>query len=146
MTRVSRVIAEFICVVMASMTGLIHSDLTQRIIESFYKVYNKLGFGFLESVYVRAMLIDLEQAGLGCSRHLPISVFYNNTNVGNYFADIVVEKKVIVEVKAASALCEEHERQLINYLKATDIELGLLLNFGEKPEFRRKIFTRRNNR
>ena len=118
-----------------------HSDLTEKIIKAFYKVYNTLGFGFLEKVYENAMFIELRNMGLFVEKQRRIKVFYEGNVVGDYCADLAVEDKVIVELKAAEALCEDHEFQLINYLKATEIEVGLLLNFGKKPEFRRKIFT-----
>jgi GxxExxY protein len=104
-------------------------------------VYNKLGYGFLEKVYENAMMIELFDAGLKATAQKSIEVYYEDQLVGNYFADIIVEDKVIVELKAASALSEEHEAQLLNYLRATKMELSLLLNFGVKPEFRRKVFT-----
>ena len=91
------------------------------------------------------MIFEMGRNGLVCSRQLPVSVLYEGVNVGNYFADIVVSESVILEIKAANALCEDHERQLINYLKATDIEVGLLLNFGTTPEFKRKVFTNRHS-
>jgi GxxExxY protein len=87
------------------------------------------------------MLIELRRMGLECKSQYPIRVFYESFSVGDYFADIIVDDCVIIENKASVALCEEDEFQLINYLKATNIEVGLLLNFGKKPEFRRKIFT-----
>lgn len=118
-----------------------HSDLTEKIIKAFYKVYNTLGFGFLEKVYENAMFIELRNMDLFVEKQRRIKVFYEGNVVGDYCADLAVEDKVIVELKAAEALCEDHEFQLINYLKATEIEVGLLLNFGKKPEFRRKIFT-----
>jgi GxxExxY protein len=127
------------------MDQLKHGDVTQKIIDTCFKVYNKLGFGFLENVYERAMIFEMGRNGLVCSRQLPVSVLYEGVNVGNYFADIVVSESVILEIKAANALCEDHERQLINYLKATDIEVGLLLNFGTTPEFKRKVFTNRHS-
>ena len=120
---------------------LLHQELTDRIIKSFYKVYNELGFGFLEKVYENAMFLELTSSGLFCEKQKPIKVFYNERIVGEYFADIVVNECVIIELKATEALVEEHELQLINYLKATEIEIGLLLNFGKKPVFKRKIFT-----
>jgi len=123
------------------MNELLHKDLTNRIVNCFYKVYNTLGFGFLEKVYENAMLIELQKAGLKALKQVPVKVFYDNYNVGDYFADIIVEDSVILELKAVEFLVEEHELQLINYLKATEIEVGLLLNFGKNPEFRRKIFT-----
>jgi GxxExxY protein len=118
-----------------------HSDLTEKIIKAFYKVYNTLGFGFLEKVYENAMFIELRNMGLFVEKQRRVKVFYEGNLVGDYCADLAVEEKVIVELKAAEALCEDHEFQLINYLKATEIEVGLLLNFGKKPEFRRKIFS-----
>jgi GxxExxY protein len=122
-------------------SNYLHSEITELIIKCFYKVYNELGFGFLEKVYQNSLLIKLRNAGLYCESQKPIKVFYQKTVVGEYFADIVVNNSVIVELKAAEGLVEEHEFQLINYLKATEIEVGLLLNFGKKPEIRRKIFT-----
>jgi GxxExxY protein len=122
-------------------TKYLHSEITELIIKCFYSVYNELGFGFLEKVYQNSLLIELRNAGLYCEPQKPIKVFYKETVVGEYFADIVVNNSVIVELKAAEGLVEEHEFQLINYLKATEIEIGLLLNFGKKPEIRRKIFT-----
>ncbi len=119
---------------------LLHQEITESIIKAFYKVYNTLGYGFLEKVYENALLIELRNAGLNCKSQVPIKVAYEGEVVGNYFADILVEDKVTLELKAASTICEEHEAQLINYLKATDIEIGLLLNFGKDPEFVRKIF------
>src|SRR5689334_10862627 len=115
-----------------------HSELTALIIKAFFKVYNTLGYGFLEKVYENAMMIELTKMGLKCRRQFPIDVYYENHIVGFYVPDIEVENFVIVELKAAKILCEEHESILINYLKATDKEVGLLLNFGVKPEFKRK--------
>jgi len=117
------------------------ADKTERIIKCFFKVYNILGFGFLEKVYHNALLIELKNEGFKCESQYPIKVYYEDALVGDYYADIIVDGCVILELKAAEALCEEHEFQLINYLKATEIEIGLLLNFGKKPEFKRKIFT-----
>jgi GxxExxY protein len=117
------------------------SDKTERIIKCFFKVYNTLGFGFLEKVYQNALLIELRNEGFQCESQYPIKVYYEHKLVGDYYADIIVNECIILELKAAEALCEEHEFQLINYLKATDIEIGLLLNFGKKPEFKRKVFT-----
>lgn len=127
------------------MPNLLHSEITGTILECFFKVYNSLGYGFLEKVYERALIIELRHAGLQCSVQHPIKVYYEGEIVGDYFADIMVEGKVIVELKAADALCEEHEFQLVNYLKATDIEVGLLLNFGKKPQFKRKAFSNNRN-
>lgn len=120
---------------------LIHEEITQEIIGCFYKVYNTLGHGFLEKVYENAMLIELKRAGLKTVPQEKIEVLYNNEVIGTYFADLLVEEKVIVELKAVSRILEEHEAQLLNYLKATSIEVELLLNFGEIPEFKRKAFS-----
>ena len=120
---------------------LIEEDLTGKILKAFYNVYNKLGFGFLEKVYENALLLELRSLGLSSHRQVPLKVYYNTFPVGEYFADIIINDSVIIELKAAESLAEEHELQLINYLKATEIEVGLLLNFGKKPAFRRKIFT-----
>lgn len=119
----------------------LHSGITDLIIKAFYNVYNNLGYGFLERVYENAMMIELGKFGLSCIKQKPLSVYYNGITVGDYFADIIVNDKVIVELKAAENLCIEHECQLVNYLRASDIEVGLLLNFGKKPEFKRKVLT-----
>jgi len=114
--------------------------LTEEIIRVFYKVYNQLGYGFLEKVCVNALMIELIKARINAIAQAPIKVIYEGHVVGEYFADILVEDKVIVEVKAVKTLSPEHDAQLLNYLKATDIEVGLLLNFGTQPELRRKLF------
>ena len=119
----------------------LHKNLSNKIIKAFYNVYNDLGYGFLEKVYENAMLLELRKMSLTCEKQKPIKVNYQNTIVGEYFADIIVDNKIILELKAAENLCLEHELQLINYLKATNIEIGLLLNFGKEPQFKRKIFT-----
>lgn len=116
-----------------------HSELTEQVIQMFYKVYNALGHGFLEKVYENTMFHELTAAGLVVKRQQPITVFYAGVEVGSYYADLIVEGLVIVELKAAESICEEHECQLINYLKATDMEVGLLLNFGKKPQVKRKV-------
>jgi len=120
---------------------MLHEEISGLILESFYKVYNTLGFGFLEKVYENALMIELRKRGIECRQQQHIEVFYEKERVGDYYADIIVENKVILELKAAKSIAEEHEFQLLNYLKATKIEIGLLLNFGRKPEFKRKIFT-----
>lgn len=117
-----------------------HSELTEKIIKLFYDVYNALGYGFLEKVYENALLLEFSRSGITAAAQHPINVYYSNAVIGEYFADILIENKVIVEIKAVKALADEHEAQLLNYLKATDIEVGLLLNFGPKPEIRRKAF------
>lgn len=119
---------------------LLHKDITEKILKAFYNVYNTLGYGFLEKVYENSLLIELRKMGLICTAQEQIKVYYENEQVGFYIADIVVNRSVIIEVKAGESLCEEHEFQLINYLKATKIEVGLLLNFGKNPQFKRKIF------
>jgi len=117
-----------------------HKELTEKIINIFYRVYNKLGYGFLEKVYENAMMIELKREGILTVSQSPIKVFYDGEVIGEYYADILVDNKVIVEIKASKRLVEENEAQLLNYLKATDIEVGLLLNFGPKPEVKRKAF------
>ena len=128
------------------MEEYLHQELTSKIISCFYKVYNTLGFGFLEKVYENALLFELTQNRLFVERQNPIKVYYEDKLVGEYFADLIVDNKIILELKAVESLIEEHELQLINYLKATDIEIGLLLNFGKKPEIRRKIFSNTDQR
>ena len=118
-----------------------YSEITELIIKAFFTVYNKLGYGFLEKVYENAMVIELRKLGLYVLSQHPIKVFYEEQQVGFYVADLMVNNCVIVEIKAAENLCEEHEAQLTNYLKATETEVGLLLNFGKKPEFKRKVFS-----
>jgi GxxExxY protein len=119
----------------------LHSAITDKIIQAFYKVYNTLGYGFLEKVYENAMLIELRKMDFTVENQLPIKVYYEGHIVGDYFADVIVVNKVILELKVAETLMEKHECQLTNYLKATEIEVGLLLNFGPQPQIRRKIFT-----
>ena len=117
---------------------MLYQDLSDKIIKCFYEVYNILGYGFLEKVYENALTHELRKAGSQVQQQHNITIYYD---VGEYYTDIIVEDKIILELKAAEAICEEHEFQLINYLKATEIEVGLLLNFGKKPEIKRKIFT-----
>lgn len=120
---------------------MIYGSLTDKIIKVFYDVYYELGFRFLEKVYQNAMIIELSERGFYCERQKRIQVFYHYSPVGDYYADTVVNQQVILELKAVEILVQEHEYQLINYLRATNIEVGLLFNFGKKPEIRRKIFT-----
>ncbi|MGR3303219.1 MAG: GxxExxY protein [Candidatus Scalindua sp.] len=117
-----------------------YKELTERIIEIFYKVYNKLGYGFLEKVYEKAMMKEFKKEDIPAVSQSAIKVVYEDEIIGEYFADILVDNKVIVEIKAAKSLVIENEAQLLNYLKATDIEIGLLLNFGPKPDFKLKVF------
>lgn len=116
---------------------LLHSGVTEKIIGVFYEVYNELGCGFLESVYRNAMLIALRQRGLHCEAEHPIPVHFRGEQIGSFFADILVEGKVILELKVVRHLEAAHEAQLLNYLRGTDIEVGLLLNFGTRAHFRR---------
>jgi GxxExxY protein len=117
-----------------------HSELTDAIINAFYHVYNTLGYGFLEKVYENALVMELRQRGYRAEQQVPIKVFYEGAPVGDYYADLVVNGLIILELKAAETLAPEHEAQLLNYLRATDMEVGLLLNFGPKPQVRRKIY------
>ena len=119
---------------------LLHQDLTSLIIKTFYEVYNELGYGFLEKVYQNALLIELKNMGLQVSSNEKIKVYYKGENVGDYYADIIVNNTIIVELKAAEYIVEAFENQLLNYLRGTDCEVGLLLNFGKKPEFKRRVF------
>lgn len=127
------------------MDHLLYSEITGEIIKAFYKVYNTLGYGFLEKVYENALAFELEANNLRVETQLPIKVYYNSREVGEYFADIIVEGKVIVEIKTAVAIDKAHESQLLNYLKATEIEVGLILNFGQKAEYKRKVFANQRN-
>jgi len=124
--------------------NLLHKDLTDIIISCFYEVYNDLGYGFLERVYQNALYYALIDEGLQCETEKSIKVYHNNRVVGDYRADILVENCVLLELKANEELNSANEKQLINYLKATEIEVGLLLNFGKRPQFKRKVFTNIN--
>jgi GxxExxY protein len=117
-----------------------HEEITERIIKAFYKVYNTLGYGFLEKVYLNALLIELTEMGLSAEINKRVYVYYKDRIVGDYISDMIVEDIVICELKTNESLSEENENQLINYLKATEVEVGLLLNFGKRPEIRRKIY------
>ncbi|MBR2359695.1 MAG: GxxExxY protein [Bacteroidaceae bacterium] len=128
-------------------TELLLEEETDEILSAFYEVYHELGYGFLERVYQNALYQELRRRGFDCKAQQQIKVYFKGKEVGEYFADIVVNNCIILELKACEQLCPEHEAQLLNYLKATPIEVGLLLNFGRHPQFRRKIFTndRKNN-
>jgi GxxExxY protein len=119
---------------------LLHEKITETIIGTFYNVYNELGYEFLESVYEKSLVIALNEAGLKVERQKPIRVHFRDQVVGEYFADLVVNDTVILELKSCRALDRSHEAQLLHYLKATDIEVGLLLKFGERPQFNRLFF------
>jgi GxxExxY protein len=118
-----------------------HKDIIDKILHAFFKiVYPQLGYGFLEKVYKNAMLIALKSLGMEVQSQVEIEVYFQGQVVGEYFADLLVEDAVIVELKAASHIMNEHEAQLLNYLCSTRYEVGLLLNFGPKPDFRRKVY------
>ena len=121
-----------------------HKELTDGILKTFYEVYNELGYGFLEKVYQNSMYIELKYKGYKVEAQSKIKVYYKETEVGEYYADLMVENLVILELKAVDYIVKDFENQILNYLRSTDCEVGLLLNFGKKPEFRRKIFE--NNR
>ena len=122
---------------------LLHGDVTDTIINSFYHVYNSLGYGFLEKVYENALIVSLSQNDWDVKQQWPITVSFEQEKVGDYFVDLVVDDSIIVEIKAAQALATEHEAQLINYLKATGLPLGLIVNFGSKKlEWRRYANTK----
>lgn len=121
-------------------TDLKHGLVTDQILKVFYEVYNELGHGFLESVYHRSLVLALESVGLNVCSRISIPVWFRGTQVGNFEADVLVKNCVLLELKAVRTLDASHRAQLLNYLRATEIEVGLLLNFGEKPEFKRVIF------
>ena len=126
---------------MNNQVELKHKDVTEKILHAFYKiVYPQLGYGFLEKVYENAMVIALTSLGLKALPQVEIPVYFQGQVVGEYFADLLVNNVVIIELKAASILLPEHEAQLLNYLRATPYEVGLLLNFGPKPDFKRKAY------
>lgn len=122
------------------MNTILQKDLTSSILKIFYNVYNELGYGFLERVYQNALFYELGASGFNVEAQKKIKVYYKEIEVGEYYADIVVNNLVILELKASEHMAEAYEFQLINYLKSTDIEVGLLLNFGKKPEFIRKVY------
>jgi GxxExxY protein len=117
-----------------------HADMTEKIIQAFYRTYNVLGYGFSEKVYQNVLVIELLALGLlvECEKRIP--VYYAGQLVGEYFADVLVNGVVMLELKAVKRLLDEHEAQLLNYLKATPVEVGLLLNFGPNPTFKRKVY------
>ncbi|WP_166925260.1 GxxExxY protein [Flavobacterium poyangense] len=119
---------------------LLHHALTECIIKTFYEVYNELGYGFLEKVYQNSLYVELRSKGLKVEAQKRINVYYKGIVVGEYYADLIVEDLIILELKASDCIVKDFENQILNYLRGTDCEVGLLLNFGKKPEFRRKIF------
>ena len=118
---------------------LLYEELTEKILAAFYTVYNEFGYGYLEKIFENAMIIELEMMGLSVQAQLPSDVYYRWQVVGEHFLDLVVEGVVVVEIKAAESVSLAHEAQLLNYLRATGNRVGLLLVFGKKPEFRRKV-------
>jgi GxxExxY protein len=123
------------------MSNLLHKGITDSILKAYFDVYNQLGYGFLEKVYQNAMYFELKSLGYKVEAQKPIKVYFKNQLIGEYYADLLIEDKVIVELKACELLMNVHSAQLMNYLKATEIEVGLLLNFGEDAEFKRIIYT-----
>ncbi len=117
-----------------------YEEITDKIIKVFYKVYNTLGYGFLEKVYEKAMIIEFNKLQLKYTNQCPIKVFYEGEVIGDYVADFVVEDKIIIEIKAIKQLSKADENQLLNYLTATNFEVGILLNYGVKPEIKRKVY------
>jgi GxxExxY protein len=119
-----------------------HIELTEKIIGCAYKVYNQLGTGFLEKIYENALMIELRKAGLSAQQQYPVKVYYDGVIIGDHVADIMVEDKVIIELKAVNQLVRAHEVQLVNYLKATGLEVGLLINFGDKITIKRRVLSK----
>lgn len=123
------------------MANLLHQNLSDTILKIYFEVYNELGYGFLEKVYQNAMYFELKSQGYKVEAQKQIKVYYKSQLVGDYFADLLIDNSIILELKACECLMDEHKAQLLNYLKATDVEIGLLLNFGATPEFKRSIYT-----
>jgi GxxExxY protein len=119
---------------------------TEAVLGAFYRVYNELGTGFLESVYEAAMMVVLDSMGMRAERQAPVSVYFRGTIIGSFKIDLLVESRIAVELKASRALNPAHEAQLLNYLRASDLEVGLLLNFGERPSFKRLVYSNRRKR
>ncbi len=117
-----------------------HSELSKKIIAAAYAVHKELGYGFAEKVYKNALAIELQEMGVKCSVEVPLKVLYHEKTVGDYYADMIVEDRIIIEVKAVSALEPIHEVQLVNYLKATGLNVGLLINFGQSVKVKRRVF------
>ena len=125
----------------ADLVGLMHRRVSKQVIGAFFDIYNELGHGFLESVYEGSLAIRLHECGLRAERQVPVAVRFHNHVVGEFRTDLLVEDCLLVEIKAARTLTDAHEAQLLNYLKATGIRVGLLLNFGPRPDFRRRVFS-----
>jgi GxxExxY protein len=126
--------------------SLLHAEITHRVLVAFFEVYNELGAGFLESVYRTALARALAAARMGVEQEVPIDVFFRHAVIGRFYADLVVENRVIIEVKAVRRFAPEHPTQLLHYLRATAMEVGLLLNFGARPEFKRLVYSNAHKR
>ncbi len=120
---------------------ILHKEITDKIIDSFYEVYDHMGYGYLEKVYQNALYFELMRKGLKVEAHKEIKVYYKGREVGVFIADMIVNEAVILELKTAETMSPAHQAQLLNYLRGTDIEVGYVLNFGPNPEFSRKIFS-----
>ena len=125
----------------ATGSSLVLRDLSEQVIKAFFDTYNELGHGFLESVYESALAIRLAECGLRVERQVPIEVRFHGHVAGQFRADMLVEDSLLIEIKAVTQIAPTHEAQLLNYLKATRVRLGLLFNFGPRPEFRRRVFS-----
>lgn len=123
------------------MSGLLHKNITDDILKVYFDIYNHLGYGFLEKVYQNAMYFELQKKRYKVEAQKSIKVYFKGQLIGEYYADLLIEDKIIIELKACELLMNAYVAQLMNYLKATSIEVGLLLNFGEEPEFKRIIYT-----
>ena len=120
---------------------MLHADITEPILGAFFEVHSELGAGFLESVYEAAMMVALRKRGLNVERQTAVTVYFSGEEVGKFYADLVVEGRVMIELKASVAIDASHEAQLLNYLRATPLEVGLLLVFGSKAAFRRRVMS-----
>jgi GxxExxY protein len=128
----------------ADQHGLLHHDLTEKVIGAFFNIYNELGHGFLESVYEQAFSVALAENGVFFERQIAVPVWFHGQKIGDFRADLLVDRKIIVELKTGRDIEPAWEKQLLNYLRATDVEVGLLFNFGPTAQFRRYVFE--NNR
>lgn len=122
--------------------NLLYGDLSGRIISLASKVHKTLGAGFLERVYANALALELERAGIAVEQECPLSVFYEGTVVGQFFADLVVEGKIVVELKASEAVTSSHMAQLLNYLRASGMEVGLVINFSDQLSYKRRVLSK----
>ena len=123
-------------------SNFLYKELSEKIIGAFYAVYDEMGYGFLEKVYELALVKELELRNIPAENQVTIKINYKNEYLCDYVLDTIVDRKIILELKAAESLANIHTAQLLNYLKATDFKVGLLLNFGPKPEFKRFVFTK----